>query len=144
MASRNTHGIKFRYGAPTLITVPDVVSVTPGAPTTEDIDATTHDSGGIRQFVRGLTDFGEGTLVINFDPGVTIHMGLWNASRAGEDLPMEIELKKIGGQTTGTRFTWNGFFRPFTLPWPTSGVQQASITFRLNTDITVVAAVTGP
>ncbi len=140
MAARKTHGAVFRYGNP-LTTVADVTNITPGAPTTEDLDVTSHDSGGVRQFIRGLTDYGEGSLDLNFDPDLAGHVSIWNASRTGVATAMEIQLPPKTGQSAGPKFTWTGYFKPFDLPVPTADALRATVPIRLTTDITIVPGV---
>ncbi len=137
MAARKTHGAVFRWGT-TPVTVVDVTNINPGAPTTEDIDVTSHDSGGVRQFIQGLTDYGEGSLDLNFDPDLTGHVAIWNASKTGVATPMEIQLPPKGSQTTGAKFTWTGYFKPFAMPVPTSDALRATVPIRVTTEITLV------
>lgn len=71
MAGKHGFGAKFFLDdAGTLTEISDVMSVTPPSPTVETIDTTTHGSaGGVREFIAGLIDAGEGSIRINYLPG---------------------------------------------------------------------------
>lgn len=71
MAGKHGFGAKFfLHNGTALIEVADIMSVTPPSPTVETIDTTTHSSaGGVREFIAGLIDTGEGSVRINWVPG---------------------------------------------------------------------------
>lgn len=71
MAGKHGFGAKFFLHNGTALTeVADVMGVTPPSPTVETIDTTTHGSpGGVREFIAGLIDTGEGSIRINYLPG---------------------------------------------------------------------------
>lgn len=74
MAGKHGFGAKFflHDGATpgALVEISDVMSVTPPSPTVETIDTTTHGSaGGVREFIAGLIDTGEGSIRVNWVPG---------------------------------------------------------------------------
>lgn len=71
MAGKHGFGAKFfLHNGTDLTEISDVLSVTPPSPTVETIDTTTHGSaGGVREFIAGLIDTGEGSIRINWVPG---------------------------------------------------------------------------
>ena len=71
MAGKHGFGAKFFLGdALPLTEAADILSVTPPSATVETIDTTTHSSaGGVREFIAGLIDTGEGSIRINWVPG---------------------------------------------------------------------------
>lgn len=71
MAGKHGFGAKFFLHNGTALTeIADIMAVTPPSPTVETIDTTTHGSeGGVREFIAGLIDTGEGSIRINWVPG---------------------------------------------------------------------------
>lgn len=71
MAGRHGFGARLFLGNPvTLLEIAEITSVTPPSPTTETVDATSHQSpGGWREFIAGLIDGGEGTIALNWLAG---------------------------------------------------------------------------
>lgn len=74
MSGKHGFGAKFFLhdgGAPgSLVQIADIMGVVPPSPTVETIDTTTHgSSGGVREFIAGLIDAGEGSVRINWVPG---------------------------------------------------------------------------
>ncbi len=60
----------FLHNGTTLTEISEVMAVTPPSPSVETIDTTHHgSSGGVREFIAGLIDTGEGSIRINWNPG---------------------------------------------------------------------------
>lgn len=106
MAGKHGFGAKFfLHDGTSLVEIADVMSVTPPSPTVETIDTTTHASaGGVREFIAGLIDTGEGSIRVNWIPGSTSDVLL-----AAAVLSRQVKAFKINVPAgTGTRdFTGN-------------------------------------
>lgn len=105
MAGKHGFGAKFFLGdALPLTEATDILSVTPPSATVETIDTTTHSSaGGVREFIAGLIDTGEGSIRINWVPGnaTDIAFSAAAASRA-------VKLFKINVPATGGTRDFSG------------------------------------
>jgi len=81
-----------------LVEIADIIGVVPPSPTVETIDTTTHGSvGGVREFIAGLIDPGEGTVRVNWVPGSASDVLL-----AAAILSREVRAFKINVPASGT------------------------------------------
>jgi predicted secreted protein len=86
--------------APALTKVAEVLSITPPSPTRDTIDTTSHDSvGDYREFIASLIDAGEGSILINHNPGSADDTRLQAAFASGEVITFALDLNKPGGGT---------------------------------------------
>ena len=85
---------------PALRKVAEVVSITPPSATRDTIDTTTHDSvGDYREFIASLIDAGEGTILVNHNPGSVDDDHIQQAFSEGEVIGFAIDLNKPGSAT---------------------------------------------
>jgi predicted secreted protein len=89
-----------------LVEISDILAVTVPSPKVETIDSTTHGSpGGVREFIAGLIDPGEGSIRINWIPGSASDLLLSAAALSREVRAFKINVPASG---TATRdFTGN-------------------------------------
>ncbi|WP_066526705.1 phage tail tube protein [Erythrobacter sp. CCH5-A1] len=106
MAGKHGFGAKFFIGNPTtLLEISDVMSVTPPSPTVETIDTTVHGSaGGVREFIAGLIEAGEGSIRVNWLPGSASDTALTGALLSRSVRPWKIN---VPAATASRDFTGN-------------------------------------
>ena len=110
MAGKHGFGARFFLGNPET-EVADLMSVTPPSSTVETIDTTTHGSpGGVREFIAGLIDAGEGSVRVNWIPGSASDVALAAAlaSRAVQEfrinVPAEADTRDFIGNCVVTGY----------------------------------------
>lgn len=85
---------------PALRKVAEVVSLTPPSASRDTIDTTSHDSvGDYREFIASLIDAGEGTILINHNPGSADDDHINQAFTDGEVIAFAMDLNKPGSAT---------------------------------------------
>lgn len=92
---------------PALRKVGEVLSITPPNPTRDTIDTTHHESSGdYREFMASLIDAGEGTFLINHNPGNVDDLALQTAFANGQIIGFAIDLNKpVGASGSAQRRT---------------------------------------
>lgn len=99
MAGKHGLGARFFFKSPE-VEIADLMGVTPPSSTVETIDTTTHGSpGGVREFIAGLVDAGEGSIRVNWIPGSASDVALAAALAARAVEPFRINVPA----TTDTR-----------------------------------------
>tara|TARA_R100000773_G_scaffold29104_1_gene24976 strand:- start:868 stop:1326 length:459 start_codon:yes stop_codon:yes gene_type:complete len=72
MAIEKSNGITFKYsddGGSTMTTLGQLVDITVPTISKDSIEVTNHGSAGHREFMGGLVDMGEATVVVQYDGG---------------------------------------------------------------------------
>lgn len=92
MAGKHGLGARFFLKNPQ-VEISNLMSVTPPSATVETIDTTVHSSpGGVREFIAGLIDAGEGSVRINWIPGDAADIALSAALAARAVEPFRINV----------------------------------------------------
>lgn len=125
------------------VQVTGLVNVTIGGGTTGEAETTDSDSGGVREFVRGLSDSGQLGLEMRHIPGDTGQANLRTLKAAGTTVECEVTLPSgaTDDSTVGT-LTFDGFVQNFDWDLPTAEDQAAMVSanIRISGDVTEAVA----
>lgn len=136
----SAHGLTITVDS---VTITGLVNVTIGGGGTGEAETTDSDSGGVREFVRGLSDSGQLSLEMRHIPGDSGQANLRTLKSAGTTVEVEITLPTSAttDSAVGT-LTFDGFVQNFDYDLPTAEDQAAMVTanIRISGDITEAVA----
>lgn len=125
------------------VQVTGLVNVTVGGGSTGEAETTDSDSGGVREFVRGLSDSGQLSLEMRHIPGDSGQANLRTLKASGATVEIEITLPDSATDSSdvGT-LTFDGFVQNFDYDLPTAEDQAAMATsnIRISGDVTEAVA----
>ena len=128
--SKKGFGIKLEYttdGGTTFLVVGEVVDGTPSGITKGTYETTHHASpNGHKEFEAGLVEFGEATLMINYDPADVGHLELRTRAATAHETANAYKFT-YGGSTIDTFSAFCVGFEPAT---PIDDKITASVTFK--------------
>ena len=136
MSHHPSHGSTLSWddtGGAVYAAIGQVKDITGPGLTRGTIDVTDHDSSGVREFLAGLTDGGELTFSIGFDPTnaehVALHTSLTTASCTASAAAWELDLNVCSGTAV---WTFDGFVTGFSPGVPVEGEQTVDLSVKLN------------
>lgn len=131
------HGSKISVGRKTgnvttytYTVLADVQDITLPDAQTEEIEITSQDSAGTRQYMSGLTDNGEVTFDLNRVPGSPTDVLLSAIKKSGETVALKFE---INGASEPEIF--EAFLKGYQRTAPVADKQMATCTFRISAQL---------
>lgn len=151
--AEKSHGIKFYWstdGGTTEYNVAELVDITVPSITKDTIEITNHASGGIREYMGGLVDFGEVSVTVNYnyedgDAGTAAtdsnHRGLRALTEVAFDktTDREFKIEFPDGADTNTTLetqTFTGIVTGFEMETPIDDVVKATFTIKVSGSVT--------
>lgn len=142
MAGLSAHGTQLYWSDDPTATIEgnrigEVTSISGPTTTVDTIDVTSHDSGGWREFVAGLGDFGELRFDVNLHPAVAANnqMELFDDMVAHTERYVTIEIPEDPNwdPATAEYYFWApGYIVGFEISAPFDGKLSASLTIKLS------------
>lgn len=111
------------------VTVEGIVNISLAGGDVGEAEITDTDSGGVREFLAGLSDSGEMTLELRHIPGATGQANLQTlkAARTTVEIVVTLPASATDDSTVGT-LTFDGYVRTFDWELPTAEDEAGSIT----------------
>jgi hypothetical protein len=126
---------------PAYVTLGEVKSISGPSTEVSTIDVTTHSSaadGNFREFIPSLIDGGTIEAELNWVPGDTSHVALWEDlnDRVKRDFQI-ITIPSAEATPEHAEITFTGYVTAFPMEFPTDDVQSATLTIKISGAVTI-------
>jgi predicted secreted protein len=125
-------------GPETFTTIAEVMSISGPGLTSDTIDVTSHSStGGFREFIMGLSDGGEVTFTINYNPTQATHNATTGLLRDYINRTRR-NFKIVFPDGSSTTWSFTGVVTGFSMSAPTDAQLSADVTIKVSGAPTLV------